>query len=42
MEEIKEYFLNVDYELYKRQDERFEKQGKGISWLGAFSTILGK
>jgi hypothetical protein len=37
-----EYFLKVDYDLHKEQDEKFKKLEKKVGWLGAFSTILGK
>ena len=37
-----EYSLKVDYNLFKKRDERFKKLEKEIGWLGAFSVILGK
>ena len=37
-----EYFLEVDYDRYKEEDERFKKLEKKVGWLEAFSAILGR
>lgn len=37
-----EYSLEVDYDLFKKQDERFKRLEKEMGWFRAFSTILGK
>ena len=37
-----EYSLKIDYDLFKKRDERFKNLEKKIGWLGAISTILGK
>ena len=36
-----EYFPKLNYELYRKRDERFKNLEKKVGWLEAFCTSLG-